>query len=223
MKSILKLIALSALCALSSCSSGGGDDDDGDGDTGSFTGVRIIHGGLDGSPLAILINGTGKGDANFASAGKYQRLPEGSPAVSLVRSASSGPVLLTVEGEIDPRKKQSVIVITKGGFDSFRGALVIDEPEDLDPGLSAIRIVNGVNGSGSMNVRIGAEPVSDIDLGTASDYVVVTPGAILIEARRSSDGELLYSGTETFDADRSYTMLITGEAGYFVVGKKINN
>ena len=211
-RSVSKTLLCAASLLLVSCGGGGG----GGGGGSSDRGVRILHGAIDLAPADLTSSetpGVVLSSASFGSAAPYTELSSGQQLLTLSVRANQGAG--STSATIVGGEKYSLVLFEGSRGSSFALSLIHDLIPDLESAQSAIRIVHGVHLAGGLDLEInGAAVAGGIAPGEGSAYQVIAAGPAAITVR--SAGAVLYSGTLVLGPRAAYTLFVTGESGYFV-------
>lgn len=214
-KLILSLLILTQLVACGGGSGGGG--------VGSRpnTGVRLLHAGIDISPLE-LISSTDTSSASlpavkFADASAYLALDTGAQSIAL-RRANTSEVIEQLNLEVKKGELRTIIIA--GSRAQSNGVSVqasLGAIPELDSATSAVRVAHGAFGAATINATINSSTLPQaVGFTGVSDYQIVPAGNVSASVTRSADGALLYSGSFSAQARGSYTIFVAGEVGYYI-------
>jgi hypothetical protein len=218
----LLLFGASLSLVAAGCGGGGGgggsssDDSSSDG-----SGVRVLHASVDGYPVDVISSvksePVSKG-TYFARSVGYKRLPSGDQSISVTRTLSPSSIVRSFSVSVDPDATYSLIVygeVLEGGP---RVRLLTDAPPDA-PDRSYVRVVNGVSGAAEIGVVVGGSDVSgtSVSLGDGTGYVPVAPGVVRVSA--TAGESVIATASLTAQPGGAYTVLVAGEAGYYVTSR----
>jgi len=97
--------------------------------------------------------------------------------------------------------------------DGYRSWVIPDGGKEIPEGRSAIRLVHGVSQTEELTITIGEASAKATRQGRGSTYLFVPSGPQDVVIRGTKVGERKRFELE---AGQSYTVLVGGEAGYFV-------
>ena len=214
LKCLLSLLLLSQLIA---CGGGGGGSG---GTSRPSTGVRLLHAGIDLSPLEVVPDGDlsiSSGVTKFGDASTYLPVDAGTHAISLRRANTSE---IIEQLGIELKKNELSTIIIAGSRAQTNGVHVqanLGSPPELDSGTAAVRIAHGAFGAATVNAMVNSIAlVQPIGFTGVSDYQVVPAGSAVVSVTRSVDGASVYAGTFSAQARSAYTVFVAGEIGYYV-------
>ena len=221
MISIIRSIGFVACVGLAALGCGGGG---GDGGSGS-RGVRILHAGIDSAPFLLTTSaaeGTVLQTAKFSLPDQYFALPSGEQIVNAV-SASGNPNF-SFSMPKDRPARQSILVFGSRSHSGAKAALLVDEAGEITKGMSALRVVHGVERLGTIEASAAAVAVGQgVALGSASTYVMVPAGAQQVIVKASGQGATLFNGTVDLQAGQAYSLWAVGEYNYFTVVRLVQD
>lgn len=220
------LVTLGASLALSTSGcggggGGGGGTSGGDDVSSDGSGVRVLHASVDGYPVDVTSSlksePVSKG-TYFARVVGYKKLPAGDQSISVTRTLSPASIVRSFPIAVAPDATYSLIVygaVLEGGP---RVRLLTDAPPDA-PDRSYVRVVNGISGTAEIGVSVAGSSVggSSVSLGDATGYVPVAPGPVRVSA--TSGASVVSTASFTAEPASAYTVLLAGEAGYYVTSR----
>ncbi len=220
MKISLRSILLASCTALllSACGGGGGGGGTSKSQSAS-TGIRVLHGAIDGSPVDVLSSASAQTvvqGTRFGESSLYGALNEGPQGISLTRALSPSDTLTTAQITVAANERRSLLIYGDNLTFGLKTSLFIDNPGAMAPGQSKLRVVHALVGAGAIEVLIDGALSSGVNFGLASEYLAVGAGLHTVSIQRSSDKKSVFSGTLTFSSEGAYTLLATGEVDYFV-------
>lgn len=218
MSKISIIISTSLLLLLSACSGGGGGGDDSSSSNNKNlpkTGVRVINGSIDAPPFDVLVAGgaTALPEAKFAGTTGYTSAPAGSLGI-VIKRANTEEVIAQPSLQLDEAQRKSVLFAGDYRDGSSRSFELDDNPGELKAGFAKVRIINAVQGLRGIEVSIGVGPDQIISLGSATDYAEVPAGVVVYTASSQLGG--IANGVVTVEEKKPYSILVTGEWGYFI-------
>lgn len=192
---------------LNACGGGGGSDDTA---SSSPTGVRVLHGAIEGAPVEIFASGDQRAlvSAAYNDASVRVNFPKAS---ELLVTERGNPALVMATHRVEPGWGDRFSVLLSD--DGYRSWVIPDGAGDMPEGMSAIRLVHGVSQSGELAMSIEGKSSRPVRQGRGSSYLIVEPGVkdIVVEGTAVSHKKQI-----ELEAGQSYTFLIGGEAGYLV-------
>jgi hypothetical protein len=121
---------------------------------------------------------------------------------------------------VDSSSKLSFLLFGDSDFGIQTKLLQDFFPEVFQGAL--LRIVNGTVGAAKINSVVSGSVATPLAVatsyGTASQYISVSPGALTVSSARAVDGAPVNSASLVVEEGRAYTLLIAGQAGYYVKG-----
>lgn len=205
--------------SLSLCACGGGGGGGGGGSS-ARTGVRILHGAIDVTPLDLystVVDGLVQ-TTKFASNNFYAGLPEGDQVLTATRALTPQAPAFSLPISVAKNQRQSLLVYGNTESLGVRQNILNDDPGEVPTGSAAVRVVHALNGAAAINATFaGQEITASTPFGSASAYVYLPPGIANLSVTRDSDKAVVFSGPHTVEDRKAYTFLITGEVNYLVV------
>lgn len=194
------------------CGGGGG---------GSNNQAQFVHAALEQPPLRLVTDDEAAAGAAFAEVTEPIGISEGEYAYQVVQQFGAGAF---AQGLTEVAANEHVLLIAIDNAENPLKVLKTQRDELVfDEGAAAVRIVNAVSGTSNLRVQIGPSGALERSLafGAASAYINIEAGDHEIVARSDNNQALLRS-TASFMPGSSYTVVIMGEAGLFVVGRVVN-
>lgn len=223
-KTIRSLALILCVSTLAACSGGGGGGEGGSASSKSArTGIRVLHGAIDGSPLDVIAASAVIQNAKFGDATVHAGLGTGPQVITLSRAKD--PALQVANFTIDVQKDDHYSILFFGDRYSFglESVLLRDGAGELASGNGAIRVVHGMTGARSVNLNIAGVGSAGAEYGTASEYTQVPAGPYVVTVTRGSDGAVAYQTTVEVAQGGSYSVWVGGQQGYFVAGRVIQD
>ncbi len=202
------------------CSGGGGGDGSGGGSTSSAkTGVRILHAAIDHAPMEVYSSENLEAavqKAGYSEQTFYSNL-SASAQTLIVRPYLRPEQLFSFDLDVQKNGHYSLLIY---GGEAWNGGLQAKIISDQIPeGVSgaAFKVVNAIHGAASASVSIDGQSVdAGVGFGSATDYLSLTAGVHTVSLSRVVDGHLMGSSVITLEEGVPYTLLMSGEVGYFV-------
>lgn len=187
------------------CGGGGGGGSSGSGlDRLPSTGVRVIHTDIDASPVRLVAGGQSSGDVRFGERGAYVSIA-GEVLASLVTSNTEN---VSASTSVTSNQRKSVLFAD--------GVTVLDDFTDLIPaGFARVRVVHGVKDVGNVSALVSGKTDSASYRG-ATEYFEVPAGKVDYLVTTTS-GARVAGGSFEAQSQKPYTILVSGDSGYFVI------
>lgn len=212
-----EFIVIGLCCFACACGGGGGGGGGGTGETlrrSTATGVRIIHAGLDATPVSLVI---GSGEerkvlqtARYAQTRYYQSLPSGPVELLLERANTPGSLVVRFPTELQPNTEYSILLFGEAEKAGLHTALVEDIAERPAAGRAFVSVFNAYI-SDTVSVTVGDVSFDGVSFGTTGGFKETAAGPAEVRVTRS-DGALL--GVFTLElSDR-------GEATVAILGSR---
>jgi hypothetical protein len=202
---------------------GGGGSGSDDGGPAAATGVRILHAAIDAPPVEV-VSSSSEGvidSARFAESSAYGGLATGAQNLLVRPRLEAARTLGAFDVVVAQGERRSLLLFGEEET-GLQSALLLDTPGEIPGGKGVVRVVNGVASSSAIAVTItGAETGVDLPRGAASSYQPITAGPQTITVR--SGERTVFSGARVFEAGKPYSVLVAGEAGYFVTVTLLND
>jgi hypothetical protein len=202
---------------LTACGGGGGSGSTG-GDGGSSAyGVRVLHAAIDGAPVDVVSSLRQEAVVSqtiFADSKGYRPLPGGEQRLSLTKAFSSADAIGSFPTSVTSRDRYSILLYGDNLTFGLRSKLLVDEVPATISG-AFVRFVNGVTGASAIIVTSNSAQPQQISFGDHSDYLPFSAGSVQFSASRAVDGNLVVSTNRTLEEGHAYTLLISGEIGYY--------
>jgi hypothetical protein len=216
-----------ALASLSACRDAGGGPAAADGQaakrSGAKRGLRLLQASLDSAPYTLASSASEKilQTGRFGLPSDYVNYPSGEQIIGA--ASASGAPLFSFAVPLDVPARQTVLVYGSQDDSGVNAALLSDDPGEIPDGMSAVRVINGVDGAGEIRGTAGAASAGDnVPLGGASAYVYAAGGVQPVQIA-SSRGAVLFSAVVELKPGRAYSLWAAGEAGYFVAGRLLED
>jgi hypothetical protein len=209
--------ALILALLLTACGGGGGGSTGGDSGSSAY-GVRVLHAAIDGAPVDItssIASAAVVSQAVFADSSGYRSLPSGAQTLAVTKALSPADVIASFPASVGPRDRYSILLYGDTQRFGLRSKLIVDDVPAPTAG-AFVRFVNGVTGASALIVSSSSGQSQQINFGDNSGYIPVSAGPVHLSASRAVDGNLVVSTNRLLEAGRAYTLLISGEIGYYV-------
>lgn len=200
---------------LSGCSSGGGGDDGGSNNSSlPKTGTRVINGSIDAPPFDVTIGvAPTVTKASFSQSTGYLAQIAGSIGI-IIKRANTEEVISNPTITLDEGSRKSVLFAGDYRIGEAQSFEIDDNPGELRAGFAKVRIINAVQGLRGVEARVGDGDSEIISLGSASSYIEVPAGSVTFSATSQLGG--VASGSFNVEENKPYSILVTGDWGYFI-------
>lgn len=166
-----------ALCCALSCSGGGGSSEGGESNglsRGTDTAVRIIHAGIDLTPVEIRIGPEQIQGARYAQTKYYSPINSGNVTMTINRLNDPTAVVQTVSANLQDDTEYSLFIYGQASENQLQMKLIADNTVRPDKGFCLVRVVNGYIGEKRLSVKGASFNIQNIPYGGASDFVQTT-------------------------------------------------
>lgn len=220
------LVISVVIFSLSGCGGGGGGGSDQGSGRSAATGVRILHGAIEGAPVDLYSSsqeGSPIGNARFGEESFYLALPTGESLITLTTRFNANALIYS--GALNFEKNQHASLLLYGDQTNFglSVSLLNDKPSEIPNGMYGVRVVDSLIGASSVVATVGAENISGAKFGGASEYVFQEAAINDYIIKRSFDNLVVDRGSFTFEAGKAYTLFISGEIDYLVVTRVLED
>lgn len=216
------VVALGAFLA-TGCGGGGGG---GGSQDSAPRGIRILHGSIDATPLDIYstsVPGAVVQRGGFAAVQKYAELREGPQTITVTRAKNPSAAVRSFNVEVGSRQRYSLVLFGDSREFGLSTRLLDDTlPEDRGSG-ALLRVVDAMTGAAEITVSAGefsaprgSNVTAKVPYGGASPYLEVPAGTLRITTQRSADSKVVSAITADLLPGEAYTLLVGGEADYYV-------
>ena len=209
-----KLLAGSFLILLATSCGGGGGGGGGDGETNpgrsTETGLRILHGSLDTSPVFVSVGEDFTQTARFNQARFPSRVDEGAQTIIVSRENRPTDILTSFSITFEEKTEYSLLITGRSKDDSLRFIPIPEPIVQPEPGLANIQLINSYEGSSSVTLTGSGFSIGPLSRGEASGYIEIASGPQTVTVR-DLVGDLV--GTLVLDVkDRGeVTILASGD------------
>lgn len=216
---------------LSSCGGGsGGGSSSGsssksvlEGDTrNSNTGIRLLHGALDATPVDLISDQQTipLTTSRFSLPAGFIGISRATQTISVVPTKKLSPILFQQQFSLASNEHTTVLLYGNNQSLGLRFTVIPDSRPAEVGSAAAIRIIHATNAALTLNGTIdGASLADSVPFGGASAYVLIPAGAHTITVSRSADSLRLFTRSTELQQGRSYSVFVTGEAGFHVTGR----
>lgn len=214
---------LAVTLSFSACGGGGGG---GEGGGSAPRGVRILHGAIDAAPIDVytsLTPGSLIQRAAFGSTQVYSLLPEGPQILTVTRAKTPSVEIRSFNVDVQSRQRMTLVLFGDNQQFGLSTRLLTDEvPEERGEG-AILRVFDGMTGASELLVSIGAPNAprnqntnARVAYGNATPYLRAPAGIVRVTVQRAADAKIVSSVDVTLVAGEAYTLLVGGEADYYV-------
>lgn len=206
------------LCILGLVSCGGGGSDSGGGGRSAATGIRVLHGAIDASPVDLLSDVQGLVETvRFGESPLYGALSPGQQTITLTRALTPTSQLFSAPLNVAKNSRFTLLLYGNRESIGLQSALFADSPGEIPDQMSAVQVVHATVGAASVDALsdLGAFS-SGIPFGQSSGYQYIPSGQRTLTVRRSADRQTVARVSALLEAGRSYTLFATGEIDYYV-------
>jgi hypothetical protein len=207
-----KIIALVLISLLASCGGGGGGSSSSN--SGSSSGVRVMHAAIDAAPFELyssLNPGSSYQISTFVEPIRYARVPQGEQIIELRRARTNSPPAISTTINYQGGR-QSILLYGSLADGGLKTVTLNDGLFDLG-GIAAVRVVNGLQNSPAVVIRLAGRSSSPANYGAAGEYMLLEPGNYPYTI--ASGNAVIESGSITVNSGRSYSVLLAGRMHYF--------
>jgi hypothetical protein len=219
----LAFLVLTTTFSLSACGGGGGG---GGGGGSAPRGVRILHGAIDAAPIDVytsLSPGAVIQRSAFGSTQVYSLLPEGPQTLTVTRAKTPSVEIRSFNVDVQSRQKMTLVLFGDNQQFGLSTRLLTDEvPEERGEG-ALLRVFDGMTGASELLVSIGVPNAprnqntnARVSYGNATPYLSTPSGIVRVTVQRAADAKIVSSVDVTLSAGEAYTLLVGGEADYYV-------
>lgn len=170
--------------------------------------IKIVHGGIDTSPLDIYINSSFQSTRLYGRDSFYVSINSGSVLELISRLSQTTIHSRTFNGAGSPC--QTLIFTGTNERGNLNVNIINDNPIDVSSG-SAIRLINATSENSTYTMRVSGLSFSAGD-GGASSYSLVSSGVVAVRV----SGPQSFSVSVTLDSAKHYSFILRGEASFFV-------
>lgn len=174
--------------------------------------VRVAHMSPDAPDVNVYVDGEpAVEDLAYTDVTPYLELEPDTYQVTINDSDDTTTVFddeVTVDAE-----RYTVAAIGELADDSFAPEIFVDEPDELDPGESQLRVIHASPDAPAVDVTTDGDLLfGDVAFGEATDYEVVPTDTYPVEVRPADDGdgEVVYSADAVLDDGVTYTVFAAG-------------
>lgn len=219
----LVIALLTVTFSLSSCGGGGGG---GGGGGSAPRGVRILHGAIDAAPVDVYTSGS-PGNvvqrAFFGSTQVYSLLPEGPQILTVTRAKTPSVEIRSFNVDVQSRQRMTLVLFGDNQQFGLSTRLLTDEvPEERGEG-ALLRVIDGMTGASELVVSIGAPNAprnqnvsARVGYGNTTPYLNTPAGIVRVTVQRAADSKIVSAVDVTLGVGEAYTLLVGGEADYYV-------
>lgn len=213
------LLVVSFVASLAACGGGGGGGGNGSGSVRSAeTGVRLVHGAIDASPVQVfssLIAARAVQSSRFGGTVPFSELPRGPQTIEIRRGQER---LFASTVDVQKGQHYTVLFYESPSDLSPRFTQVVDPDVDVPDGMAAIRIGHAAIGAASITAFTSENltVASRLGYGAFSEYGFVPALTARINYARDADGRVVHSTPVSLREGGTYTLVLSGEVDYFL-------
>ncbi len=225
-KTIIKLLLLTLCSGICACGGGGGGSDSGsDGSnpltsspgSSASTGVRLLSGAVDASPIQLYNGSKLLSTARFGMPAVYKGTGTGAQALTVVTANTTKQIFTTT---VNVASNERITLLMHGDNEDLglRFSIIGDTRGAVPAaGNTKVRVIHALSRAGELRASVGGTAIpSSIGFGKGSDYVEIPAGKANLHVTRVSDGKVVASGTPEFSTGKYYSVVVEGEVDYFV-------
>lgn len=220
MKSIQFGIRSVCCCAvtlfLAGCGGGGGGGESSGPGGDARTGVRMLHGAIDGSPVDLLSSANGLVQVSrFAEPSLHGSLSTGAQILTVTRTKNAANVLGAFDVTVEKNQRSTVLLYGDRAQSGLATNTFSDDPGEIPDGKSAVRGIHSIGGAREISISVnGVAQGATAAFGSPSAYIFAPAGELTVVVRRSSDNQLIASRVILAEEGRGYSLFVTGTMGY---------
>lgn len=224
LKIALNCCVLISAAACGGGGGGGGSDEDTTRGSGASTGVRVLHGAIEGPPVQVRTSveeRTVDPEVFFSEKAVYQRLDKGPQTLQLAERNSPGSVFSQHSVDIQDGQRLSLLLYNFPDSGAVRSLLVDDVKPELADGEGALRIAHTLSRASAVSVSLKSDLLGiargdEVQFGTVGQYLVGPAGTYQLVVKRTADDFTVVSQPFVMGARVIQTILVSGEVGFFV-------
>jgi Domain of unknown function (DUF4397) len=203
---------------------GGGSNDDTTRGSGAATGVRVLHGAIEGPPVQVrtsIEERTVEPEVFFSEKAVYQRLDKGTQTLQISERNSPGSVFSQHSVDIQDGQRLSLLLYNFPDSGAVRSLLIDDVKPELADSEGAVRIAHTVSRASAVSVSfksdlLGVARGDEVQFGTVGEYLVGPAGTYQLVVKQTADDFTVVSQPFVMGARVVQTILVSGEVGFFV-------
>ena len=174
--------------------------------------MRILHGAISGSPIAVKIGGQEVQSAAFSDVTYYTPVASGPVILTIERAHSPGVIITEFGTTLAEKTEYSVLALGDEQSGGTTIQLIAEPAERPAKGMARIQLVNAVGGVTPIIAEGDGVSLGPVDYGQASGYITVPSGVKSLGVRPSWGAEMIRV-TVALDSQGEATVLVTGSGG----------
>jgi len=215
------------LLACASCGGGGGSVD-GAGDTPdrhggtTSTGIRIVHGAIDATPVSIRLGEQSEvlQTAGYGEPTVYKKVGAGDVLITVERAKTPTSIVGKITASLVDKTEYSVFVYGEARRATLTAVLLEDQIQQPVLGRANLRILNALEDVGEISLSGAGGSLGGVKFGKASGFLDIASGPQTFTINSASGGNL---GTMTLNVEdqSEVNIVVTGSTKLGVVFKPI--
>lgn len=219
---------LCMLLLISACSGGGGSDGGGSGggDSDSSdvlgplkrtsnTGIRVIHGALDATPVAVRIVDQIVQSARFAQPTRFSEISDGPVVITVERPNAPAEVISQLPMTLEKGTEYTIFVSGMVKRDTYSVQILPEPIVRPETGFSRIRLAHSLDGAGALTLTVGTATTAAVARNAIGDYIDIPSGVQTVQVLDKNGG--VVSQLALTAPDRGdLTVLVSGSRDYGV-------
>ncbi len=201
-----KLVSLAVAVVYCSCiiACGGG------GGGGRSTALRVLHGGIQVSPVDVLIDGIFLQSAHFADVTAFAAVSPGPRAVDVNRANSPDVNFNSLSFQFADNVQYSLLVSYNQQTRNPQVTLLEQPIVEPAQGAGRVQLINALEGSSPLSLTIGGASTPAASYATASGFIDTGVGPQTGSIRNSSGREVAQVSLDVGDRGE-LSVLVTGQ------------
>lgn len=190
------------------------------------TGVRLLHGILDIGALDLTdANGIVASSVKFSDTPAYSDLTAGQQSFSIVSSNIGGTPWFSPSIDVTANQRYSILVFGNQTGTGISSAVLTDVSGggEVADGNASVKIINAVVNVPALDASIGSVSADNVLFGSDSGYQTVPAGLTSIRLTRSSDQTVIGNLSVELAEGSAYSVFATGEVGYFLITRMLED
>ncbi len=173
------------VCGLTACGGGGG----GGGGRTTETAVRLIHGGIDTTPLEVFVAGLSIQKGAFADVTDFVSVPAGPIAIDLQRANTPGATFRQLPTSLAEETEYSIFVAGSALRENLSVQLLEEPVAQPAAGRGRVQLLNALEGSAALTLEgTGASAAPQAAFGRSSGFFDVPAGPLTFAAQNGRAG-----------------------------------
>lgn len=217
------LLGAMFLIVFSSVGCGGGGGGGADGRTRD-TAVRIVHAGIDATPVTLnALNAEGQlaqvQTARYVEETSYVRLRDQSQVLEIFRANAPEAIVRRIPADLQKNTEYTLFIYGEVETESLDVALLTDIVSEPPSGMTKVRLLSAVNDQPHVSLSAAGFSIAKVPYGRASDFQDVPSGPPQQVIAKNSSGRTIASATIDFLEGSELTILVAGSSyldSYFI-------